>query len=153
MKINSCVNWACHSLNKFTFLPILLSRLTLGIVFLVSGLGKFNHLDKVTGYFASLGIPNPHFTVVFTSLFEFTCGLLVLIGFATRLATIPLIVILLVAIKTAKWDDITGLYSVFQLSEFLYIVLLTWLMALGGGVFSVDHFIKTKINKNERNCC
>ena len=61
-----------------------------------------------------------------------------------RLAALPLIVIMCVAIWTAQHDFISSAKSwsdLFALSEFLYIALLTWLAVYGGGLLSVDRLL------------
>lgn len=141
------MNACCERFTGLNFIPLLLTRLTIGVIFAGSGLGKFRHLDKVIEFFSSLGMPYPQFLTPFTAFFELFCGILVLLGLATRFAAVPLIMIMLVAIRTAKWEEVTGIYSIFQLSEFLYIVLLVWLITQGAGKFSIDYFIKKKLSK------
>src|ERR1051325_9033505 len=50
---------------KLDWLPGLLSRLTIGGVFIQSGWGKLHHLDKVVQFFTSLGIPAPQIQAPF----------------------------------------------------------------------------------------
>jgi putative oxidoreductase len=52
--------------------------------------------------FARIGFPMPNFTAHFVGAFEIVCGLLVLFGRFTRLASIPLLIIILTAIATTK---------------------------------------------------
>jgi putative oxidoreductase len=69
---------------------------------------------------------------------EFVCGGLLLLGFATRFAVIPLIVTMIVAIRTALWDQVTAIGSLVGLLEFAYIALLVWLGTNGAGPLSAD---------------
>lgn len=55
---------------------------------------------------------------------EFVCGALLLAGLFTRLATIPLMVTMVVAIVTAQRDNVWSLNDLFGLSGYLYIALL-----------------------------
>lgn len=57
--------------------------------------------------FARIGFPHPAFTAHFVGAFEVVCGLLVLIGIVTRLAAIPLLVIISTAIATTKIPELT----------------------------------------------
>ena len=66
-------------------------------------------LDRILKYidphmgvlrFTRIGFPYPNFTAHFVGTFEITCGLLVLLGLFTRLASIPLLIIILTAIAT-----------------------------------------------------
>ena len=121
--------------------PPFLSRLTIGGVFIESGWGKLTHLDKVVAFFTQLGIPAPRLQAPFVAAVELGCGALVLLGLGTRLAALPLIGTMVVAIATAKLEDIHGYSDLFSLSEYLFIVLLAWLAAYGAGAVSLDRLI------------
>lgn len=131
-------------MDRINWLPGLLSRVTLGWIFLESGWGKLHNLDKVTEYFVSLGIPWAHFQAPLVSGLELICGFLLLIGLGTRIASLPLMGIMAVAIRTALWEDVTDLSSFLGTSEFLYILLLIWLVIYGAGIISIDFLIKRK---------
>ena len=119
-----------------------IARLTVGIVFLQSGWGKLHALDRVTDYFTQLGIPAPAFQARLASTTEFVCGGLLLLGFATRFAAVPLIVTMTVAIRTALWDQVEGLASLVGLTEFAYVALLVWLATDGAGPLSLDALLR-----------
>jgi putative oxidoreductase len=128
-------------LAKIQWLPPLLARITVGLVFLETGWGKLHDLQKVIDYFTELGIPAPGLQAPFVAGVEFVCGLLVLVGLATRLASIPLIGTMTVAIITARREDIGELTDLFGFEEFLYICLLTWLVVYGAGKISADGWL------------
>src|SRR2546421_417787 len=44
---------------RLSWLPPTLARLAVGVVFAGTGWGKLHHLDKITSFFADLGIPAP----------------------------------------------------------------------------------------------
>jgi putative oxidoreductase len=134
-------------LEKGPGLPPLLARLTVGTVFLQSGWGKLHDLEKVIGYFTDLGIPYPTVQAPFVATVELVGGLFLLLGFATRLSCIPLIATMVVAIATALAPDLASWTDIFSLSEFLYIVLMTWLFLSGPGPFSVDQIIRKKFSR------
>src|SRR5215813_5658357 len=127
------------------WLPPTVTRLTLGWVFIESGWGKLHNLPKVIDFFRSLGIPAPEIQARFSSSMELLCGVLILIGFLTRLASLPLIVIMTVAILTARRPDIHSLGDLFGTIEFLYIALLLWLGAYGAGPISVDRALVSRL--------
>jgi putative oxidoreductase len=85
-----------------------------------------------------------------TAFFEFACGLLLLIGLATRVASLPIIVIMIVALATAKKDDIHELSDLLGQSEYLYICLALWLGAYGAGPLSADYLIARRMEAGER---
>lgn len=132
------------------WLPPTVARLAVGWIFLQTGWGKLNDLPKVVGYFAELGIPAPQIQAPLAAATEFLCGALILLGLATRLASLPLIGVMLVAILTALRGDIHELSDLFGLSEFLYIALLLWLGAYGAGPISLDHIFAKKFEAAER---
>ena len=131
--------------NRLSWLPPLLARITVGFVFAQSGWGKLHHLDKVIGYFTDLGIPFPVFQAYLVAASELLFGSWVIVGFLTRLAVLPLIVVMAVALATAKASEITGVTDLFGISEFLYTVLLFWLFVNGPGILSLDWIIARKI--------
>ena len=115
-----------------------LARVVVGMVFFQSGWGKLHDLGKVTDFFVELGVPAPALQARFVASTEFACGSLLLLGLATRLAVVPLIVTMCVAIRTALWDQVDGVSSLFGITEFLYITLLVWLGTTGAGPISLD---------------
>src|SRR5688572_2941356 len=83
---------------------VILIRLLVGAVFLSEGIQKFMFPAELgVGRFAKIGLPMPEFLGPFVGSFEIACGSLVLIGLLTRLAVIPLLVIMAVALATTKW--------------------------------------------------
>ena len=127
--------------NALQWLSPALARLTVGLVFLQSGWGKLHDLEKVTNYFTELGLAAPAFQARLASTAEFVCGGLLLLGFATRFAAVPLIVIMCVAIRTALWEQVDGIGSLVGLTEFAYIALLVWLGTNGAGPLSLDRLV------------
>jgi putative oxidoreductase len=126
---------------RASFIAPLLARLTVGYAFVESGWGKVHNLETVTLYFTELGIPAPAFQATFVSFVELICGSLVLVGLGTRLAAVPLIGTMVVALITAKASEIAGFSDLIGTIEFCYAVLLVWLALAGAGAVSVDHLI------------
>ena len=133
---------------RLSFLGPTLARLTLGVVFIGTGWGKLHDLDKVTGFFAELGIPAPGFNALIASSAEFACGSLLLIGLLSRLASIPLIVTMMVAILTAKRGDLNGLPDLLGFEEWTYIVLASWIAVAGPGPLSLDRFVQVFLRRS-----
>src|SRR5215218_3947326 len=81
----------------------LLIRLAVGCVFLSEGIQKFLYPAEIgAGRFAKIRLPAPEFLASLVGVFEIVCGSLVLLGFLTRLAAIPLIIIMLTAMFSTK---------------------------------------------------
>ncbi len=124
--------------DALAWLPPTLARFTVGWVFLWSGWGKLHDVDAIVQFFGELGIPYPELQAPFASATELVCGALLLAGLFTRLASVPLIVVMLVAIVTAQRANVSALGDLFGLVEFLYIALLVWLGVAGPGPLSLD---------------
>src|ERR1017187_7663868 len=82
---------------------ILIIRLLLCCVFVPEGFKKFLFPEKWgAGRFENIGIPWPEFMAHFVGALEIGCGLAILVGLATRVAVIPLLITMLVALATTK---------------------------------------------------
>src|SRR6476646_9722808 len=81
----------------------ILVRLLVGWVFLSEGVQKFLFPAALgVGRFTKIGIPAPQFFAPFVGVVEIVCGALVILGLMTRLAAIPLLINISVAILTTK---------------------------------------------------
>ena len=77
-------------------------RLGLGVLFIFMGLGKLQNPSAVTGMLQSIGFPVAIFWTWLLLLSEIIFGAAILIGFKVKFTTIPLIVIILIAIVTIQ---------------------------------------------------
>lgn len=143
-KIKSCRTKFSSLASRAHFVPEILTRITLGILFAQAGWGKFGRMEGVISYFDSLGIPAAHIQAPFVAGVELVAGILILIGLGTRYAALPLIGVMAVAIRTALWENVEGISSLFEMSEFLYIVLLVWLVSTGSKTLSLDAWLRKK---------
>jgi putative oxidoreductase len=134
-------------LSAFAWLPPLAARITVGWVFVESGWGKLHHLDKVAGFFADLGLPAPAFQAHLVAATEFGGGLALLLGLGTRLASVPLMIIMAVAIATAKKDELHGFSDLIGFPEFLYLLLLFWLLIAGPGRIALDAWAASRLKR------
>jgi putative oxidoreductase len=132
------------------WLPTLVARVTMFGIFAVTGWGKLINLPKVTSFFTELGIPWPHFNAVMVGGSELICGVLLLIGLFTRLATIPLIVDMAIALATAKAEKISSFFDLLGQEEFVYIVVLLWVLVAGAGAVSIDGSIGRMLKSSRR---
>jgi putative oxidoreductase len=83
--------------------------------------------------FTDLGIPMPHLQAPFVAVVELVGGLLLLTGLLTRLAAVPLMGTMVVALLTAQREQTHNLGDLFGTVEFLYLSLLLWLAIAGPG--------------------
>ena len=127
----------------------ILVRLLVGlVVFLPEGIQKLAFPDELgAGRFANIGIPYPDLMAPFVGVVEIICGTLIILGLLTRLAAIPLIIIMIVAMQVTAYDPARAasegtLSYLFSVMEYLYVLLLLWLAVYGGGTMSLDRFIR-----------
>lgn len=86
-----------------------LIRFVVGLVFASEGVQKFLYADaQGAGRFAKIGIPAPEVMGPFVGVVELVCGSLLLVGLATRLAALPLVIDMLVAIVSTKVPILLG---------------------------------------------
>lgn len=135
----------------------ILVRLLVGlVVFFPEGLQKLLFPEILgAGRFAAIGIPYPDVMGPFVGIFEIVCGALIIFGLFTRLAAIPLIIIMIVAIVSTKlpiWvgQDVWifhlpklsryGFWSMAHEARADFTMLLgsIYLLIEGGGRWSVD---------------
>jgi uncharacterized membrane protein YphA (DoxX/SURF4 family) len=87
----------------------ILIRLIVGGTFLTEGIQKFLFPDALgVGRFVKIGIPSPEVMAPFVGLFEIVCGALLIVGLLTRLAAIPMIINISVAIVSTKIPILLG---------------------------------------------
>lgn len=121
----------------------LLIRFMVGAVFLSEGIQKFLFPEYLgAGRFQKIGILYYEFFGSFVGAFEIVCGLLILVGLLTRLACIPLIIIMLVAIATTKSGILAekGFWEMLHESRTDWAMLLgsIFLLINGSGLLSLD---------------
>jgi putative oxidoreductase len=129
--------------------PLLLVRLAVGLIFLSEGIQKFVYPQTLgAGRFASLGIHPAAFWASFTGSFEIICSLLIITGFFTRLAVLPLLIIMVVAFITTKWPTLMdkGFWPMAHdgRADFAMTMLLIGLLIYGSGQRSIDYSIYAK---------
>ena len=133
---------------------VLLIRLLVGAVFLSEGIQKFLFPSEVgAGRFAKIGLPSPEFLGPFVGTFEIVCGSLILIGLFTRLATIPLLTIMAVAIYTTKIPTLleVGFWKMAHegRADFSMTMCALFLLIVGAGAWSMDARFGKNTGKNQ----
>ena len=136
---------------------VVLIRLMVGlVVFFPEGLQKLLFPAQLgAGRFAAIGIPWPQLLGPFVGVMEIVCGALLIVGLLTRLATIPLIIIMIVAIVSTKIPILLGReflgfslphlarYGVWSMlhearADLCMLLGAIYLLCVGGGAWSVD---------------
>jgi len=124
----------------------ILVRLIVGAAFLSEGIQKFLFpADVGAGRFEKIGFTAPEFTAKFVACFEIACGCLVLLGLLTRLAVIPLITIMFVAIARTKIPILQeqGFWKMAHEARTDWSMLLgsVFLLIVGAGSLSIDAWL------------
>lgn len=122
---------------------VLLIRILVGWVFLSEGIQKFLFPAALgVGRFAKIGIPSPQIMAPFVGVVEIVCGALILIGLVTRLATIPLLIDISVALYSTKLVVFAknGWWSTLHeaRTDVSMLLGLIFLLLMGGGTLSID---------------
>lgn len=138
------LRWPETIASHMQWLGPLIARLVVGEIFITAGWGKLQNLEQVTENFISWGIPFPHILTPFTAGAEFVCGILILIGLFTRISSGILGVIMIVAIKSALWENVDSLDTLLGFSETAYFAIFFWLAIAGAGKASIDHLLTRK---------
>jgi putative oxidoreductase len=140
--IDILIDWPARVARHLAWLGPLFARVVTGYVFMLSGWGKLHALPRVTEYFTSLGIPYPEILTPFVAGVEFIGGLFLMLGLLTRISAGALCVVMIVAIRSAKWGDVDGLATLLGFDETLYLAMFLWLAIAGAGAVSLDHFLE-----------
>lgn len=129
---------------------ILLIRLAVGLIFCTQGILKFTDPRMGVIRFARIGFPHPYLTAYFVGTFEIVCGALVLVGLWTRVAAMPLLVVIVTAIVTTKVPELSRPGQGFWYmasdarTDFAMLCALLFLMGAGAGSWSLDRLTKPK---------
>ena len=129
--------------------PLLLAiRLYWGWQFAQDGWGKLTHLDRVTQFFTTLGLPAPGMTAATVALVEFVGGILLVLGTSSRLVSLALFVNMTMAYLSVP-DDRTNFTHILSKPEDFYgaTPYTYWFAALlilvfGPGRFALDSLIE-----------
>ncbi len=134
---------------------VILFRLAVGLVFLFEGIQKFLFPDALgVGRFVKIGIPMPQVMGPFVGVVEIVGGTLILFGFITRIAAIPLVVNMLVAISSTKIPILlhSGFWASVHEARVDWSMLLgsVFLLIAGGGKWSIDHLLAIRAEERNR---
>ncbi len=130
---------------------LILIRFLVGAVFLSEGIQKFLFPNALgVGRFVKIGIPAPGIMAPFVGVVEIVCGGLLLLGLITRLAAVPLLIDISVAIATTKIPMLftQGFWAMAHeaRTDFAMFLGLIFLMIVGGGQWSLDVYLKRNGN-------
>ena len=125
----------------FAWAGPLIMRIIVGYTFMLTGWGKLTNLAQVTENFVGWGIPFPKILTPFVSGVEFFGGVMLILGLFTRIPAAMLAVVMVVAIKSAKWGDVDSLETLLGFEEATYFAAFMWLAIAGPGDASLDRLL------------
>ncbi len=129
-------------LQKLRDLPLLAMRLVLAYGFWTTGMMKWQGINDVASWFESMGYPMPTLNAYLAATTEVAGAILLLLGFATRLISIPLMIVMLVAIFTVHiGSGFEAGNNGFEIPLY-YLIMLFGLLIYGGGNISLLGLIK-----------
>ena len=146
---------------------VMLIRLMVGTVFFLEGIQKFLYPETLgAGRFAQIAIPAPGVMGPFVGAVETICGALLLVGLLTRLAAIPLLINISVAILSTKIPILLGhgfwTFTLAKLprygflsmmhearTDFSMLLGLIFMLIAGAGAWSVDAVLARGIMNRE----
>lgn len=136
-----------NTLNKQNDFPLILTRMTVGLMFFESGIQKlFIHpFQNLVDYFITLGIPLPFLNALIAASIELIGGACLVLGLLTRFFSFQLAFVMVVAIATAQWSKVHGVSEFLYLPETLLIVLCIWIILKGPGRISIDYYFARKL--------
>jgi putative oxidoreductase len=118
---------------------LFLARLVLAYGFFEPAMNKWNNISNVASWFESMGIPMPLLNAYLTATIESLGVVLLLVGFMTRLISIPLFVIMIVAIVTVHLGNgFSAGDNGFEIPLY-YALFLGLFASFGAGKFSLDY--------------
>ena len=148
---------------------VILIRIAVGVVFLAEGIQKFLFPNELgAGRFSKIGIPAPEVMGPFVGTVETVCGSLIILGLLTRLAAIPLIINMCVALFSTKLPILLGhgfwRFSLTKLSsyglwsmaheartDFSMLLASIFLLFVAAGAWSLDgRFAANKLQRDEK---
>ena len=129
-------------------------RFLAGLVFFLEGTKKFLFVAQWgAGRFLRIGIPHPQVMAPFVGVVEIVCGLLLLLGLLTRLASFLLLIDISVAIVATKLPLLlrSGFWPMEAeaRTDFAMLLGLIFLLIVGAGSLSLDHRFAKNMPRNE----
>lgn len=122
--------------------PLLLAcRLYWGSTFIQTGHAKLSNLQVTAEHFHGWHIPAPYPNAVAAGVIELVCGSLLMLGLASRIVSVPLVVVMIVAYLTAHAGEVTNIYTFVTAPPFLNMFTCVLVLVIGPGMFSVDYLL------------
>lgn len=150
--LNILYSWTVVLGSNLQSIFIFYMRIVWGHQLFLAGTLKFANMTQTVEFFSTLPLKHPDFTAHLVAGFEVLCGILLVVGFMSRMASIPVIAIMVAALSLAHSDAFIQLRFLLEpmrlVQQAPYPFLLTALVVLifGPGRISVDAWLKRWAN-------
>ena len=128
-------------LSKGQDVSLLLARWVVAYGFFEPAMRKWSDIGAISIWFETLGIPFPTLNAYMAASTEITGVVLLTLGFFTRLISIPLIVVMIVAIVTVHLPNGFAAGNNGLEIPLYYMLFLAIFASFGAGKFSLDHLL------------
>lgn len=122
-------------------LSLFLARITVAYGFYEPAMTKWSDIKSVAQWFDSLGIPLPTLNAYLAASTELVGVVLLTLGLFTRLISIPLIIVMIVAITTVHLSNGFSAGNNGYEIPLYYMLFLALFASLGAGKLSLDHLL------------
>lgn len=134
-------------LSKLKDIHLLVVRLILAYGFYNPAIMKWQNINSIADWFGEMGIPLPKLNAYMAASTEMAGVVLLTLGLASRIISIPLIFVMIVAIVTVHiGNGFEAGNNGFEIPVY-YILFLFTILIYGSGKFSLDHILTSKMNK------
>lgn len=127
---------------------LLYMRIVWGHQLFLHGIQKFNHTETVIQFFSILSVPMPEFTAHLVAIIEIVGGLFIFIGFMSRLAAIPVFIVMGSALSLAhseafiEWRFLAEPTMLVQQAPYPFLITALLVFIFGPGRVSIDAWLK-----------
>jgi putative oxidoreductase len=152
-KLNVLYVWFLKIANSLQSPVLLLVRLYWGWQFFDTGRGKLADIPKVVDYFTSIGVPAPSLNAHFIALLEAGGGILLILGLASRLIALPLLIDMVMAYLIADREALGSIFSepekFYNAAPFTFLLASLLILVFGPGKLSLDTLIAARWKKKQ----
>jgi putative oxidoreductase len=110
----------------------------IAVLFLIASYNKFKGLGGSTAYFTKLGVPGASVMAPLAAAFELAAGILLLVGFKTRLVALAIGAFVIIAALLAHTNFADGNQLNHFLKNFAIVGGCLALFVTGAGAYSMD---------------
>jgi putative oxidoreductase len=139
--MQSLIKYIKGVLEKGRDIVLLAARVTIAYGFYEPAMHKWSDINAVAAWFGTIGIPLPTLNAYLAATTEITGVVLLALGLFTRLISVPLIIVMIVAIVTVHLPNgFSAGDKGFEIPLY-YMLFLGLFASFGAGKFSLDHLL------------